>query len=180
MHQFLPKHRTLSLSDRIPRNSRMFVHLFSLCILAASLSVAASCTNPIQNQNNTSMKQRIDTPNAPAAIGPYSQAIDSGHGLVFVSGQLPIDPATGAFPEGGVKEQTRQSLTNARAILEAAGLSLANVVKTTVFLADMGDFAAMNEVYAEFFAEPFPARSAVAVKTLPKNALVEVECIAAR
>jgi len=126
------------------------------------------------------MKTRINTSNAPAAIGPYSQAIDSGAGIVFVSGQLPIDPATGAFPEGGVKEQTRQSLTNAKAILEAAGLGLANVVKTTVFLADMGDFAAMNEVYAEFFSEPFPARSAVAVKTLPKNALVEVECIAAR
>ena len=123
--------------------------------------------------------QRIDTSKAPAALGPYSQAIDSGHGLVFVSGQLPIDPATGAFPEG-VQPQTRQSLTNAKAILEAAGLSLANVVKTTVFLADMGDFAAMNEVYAEFFSVPFPARSAVAVKTLPKGALVEVECIAAR
>ena len=126
------------------------------------------------------MKTRINTSNAPAAIGPYSQAIDSGAGIVSVSGQLPIDPATGAFPEGGVKEQTRQSLTNAKAILEAAGLGLANVVKTTVFLADMGDFAAMNEVYAEFFSEPFPARSAVAVKTLPKNALVEVECIAAK
>ena len=126
------------------------------------------------------MKTRINTSNAPAAIGPYSQAIDSGAGIIFVSGQLPIDPATGAFPEGGVKEQTRQSLTNAKAILEAAGLGLANVVKTTVFLADMGDFAAMNEVYAEFFSEPFPARSAVAVKTLPKNALVEVECIAAK
>ena len=126
------------------------------------------------------MKTRINTSNAPAAIGPYSQAIDSGAGIVFVSGQLPIDPATGAFPEGGVKEQTRQSLTNAKAILEAAGLGLANVVKTTVFLADMGDFAAMNEVYAEFFSEPFPARSAVAVKKLPKNALVEVECIAAK
>ena len=126
------------------------------------------------------MKTRINTSNAPAAIGPYSQAIDSGAGIVFVSGQLPIDPATGAFPEGGVKEQTRQSLINAKAILEAAGLGLANVVKTTVFLADMGDFAAMNEVYAEFFSEPFPARSAVAVKTLPKNALVEVECIAAK
>ncbi len=121
----------------------------------------------------------IQTEKAPAAIGPYSQAINSGAGLVFVSGQLPIDPATGAFPEGGVKEQTRQSLTNAKAILEAAGLGLANVVKTTVFLADMGDFAAMNEVYAQFFCAPFPARSAVAVKTLPKGALVEVECIAA-
>ena len=122
----------------------------------------------------------IQTEKAPAAIGPYSQAIDSGAGLVFVSGQLPIDPATGAFPQGGVQEQTRQSLTNARAILEAAGLGLNNVVKTTVFLADMGDFAAMNEVYAEFFSVPFPARSAVAVKTLPKGALVEIECIAAR
>ena len=121
----------------------------------------------------------IQTEKAPAAIGPYSQAINSGAGLVFVSGQLPIDPATGAFPEGGVKEQTRQSLINAKAILEAAGLGLGNVVKTTVFLADMGDFAAMNEVYAQFFCAPFPARSAVAVKTLPKGALVEVECIAA-
>lgn len=122
----------------------------------------------------------IKTDKAPAAIGPYSQAIDSGCGLVFVSGQLPIDPATGAFPEGGVREQTRQSLLNASAILQAAGLGLQDVVKTTVFLADMGDFAAMNEVYASFFTEPFPARSAVAVKTLPKGALVEVECIAAR
>ncbi len=122
----------------------------------------------------------IKTLNAPAAIGPYSQAIDSGAGLVFVSGQLPIDPATGAFPEGGVKEQTRQSLLNASAILGAAGLGLGNVVKTTVFLADMGDFAAMNEVYAAFFSAPFPARSAVAVKTLPKGALVEIECIAVK
>ena len=122
----------------------------------------------------------IHSDKAPAAIGPYSQAIDSGAGLVFVSGQLPIDPATGAFPEGGVKEQTRQSLTNAKAILEAAGLGLHHVVKTTVFLADMGDFAAMNEVYSQFFTAPFPARSAVAVKTLPKGALVEIECIAAK
>ncbi len=126
------------------------------------------------------MIHSIQTDKAPAAIGPYSQAIDSGAGLLFVSGQLPIDPATGAFPEGGVKEQTRQSLTNARAILEQAGLGLGNVVKTTVFLADMGDFAAMNEVYAQFFSAPYPARSAVAVKTLPKGALVEIECIAAR
>ena len=125
------------------------------------------------------MKQ-INTDKAPAAIGPYSQAIDSGTGLVFVSGQLPIDPATGAFPVGGVNEQTKQSLLNAEAILEIAGLNLSNVVKTTVFLADMGDFAAMNEVYAQFFSAPFPARSAVAVKTLPKGALVEIECIAAR
>lgn len=122
----------------------------------------------------------ISTDKAPAAIGPYSQGIDSGAGLVFLSGQLPIDPATGAFPEGGVREQTRQAILNAQAILQATGLSLANVVKTTVFLADMGDFAAMNEVYAQFFAEPFPARSAVAVKTVPKGALVEIECIAAK
>ena len=122
----------------------------------------------------------IQTENAPAAIGPYSQAIDSGAGLVFVSGQIPIDPSTGTFVPGGIREQTRQSLTNAQAILAAAGLGLENVVKTTVFLADMGDFAAMNEVYAQFFAAPYPARSAVAVKTLPKGALVEIECIAAR
>ena len=122
----------------------------------------------------------ISTDKAPAAIGPYSQAIDSGAGLVFLSGQIPIDPATGSFAEGGIREQTRQSLLNAQAILQAVGLSLSNVVKTTVFLADMGDFAAMNEVYAQFFAEPFPARSAVAVKALPKGALVEIECVAAR
>jgi len=125
------------------------------------------------------MKTPIQTNQAPAAIGPYSQAIEAG-GMVFVSGQLPIDPATGEFAPGGIKEQTRQSLTNAKAILEEAGISLANVMKTTVFLSDMNDFAAMNEVYAEFFNEPFPARSAIAVKTLPKNALVEVECIAAK
>ena len=153
---------------------------FASLLLAASLLAATSCSINVNNQNDNLMKQRINTEKAPAAIGPYSQAIDSGTGLIFVSGQLPIDPATGAFPEGGVQAQTRQSLTNAKAILEAAGLSLANVVKTTVFLADMADFAAMNEIYAEFFTEPFPARSAVAVKTLPKNALVEIECIAAK
>lgn len=153
---------------------------FAALLLAATLLAATSCSINVNNQNDTIMKQRINTEKAPAAIGPYSQAIDSGTGLIFVSGQLPIDPATGAFPEGGVQAQTRQSLTNAKAILEEAGLSLANVVKTTVFLADMGDFAAMNEIYAQFFTDPFPARSAVAVKTLPKNALVEIECIAAK
>lgn len=121
----------------------------------------------------------INTNKAPKAIGPYSQAIEA-NGLVITSGQLPIDPATGEFASGGIKEQTRQSLTNAKAILEEAGISMANVMKTTVFLSDMNNFAAMNEVYAEFFSEPFPARSAIAVKTLPKNALVEVECIAAK
>ena len=124
------------------------------------------------------MKQ-ISTQNAPAAIGPYSQAIEVNR-FVYASGQLPIDPATGAFPEGGVKEQTRQSILNVKAILEEAGLALSNVVKTTVFLADMGDFAAMNEAYSQFFAQPFPARSAIAVKALPKGALVEVEVVAAR
>ena len=120
----------------------------------------------------------ISSSKAPAAIGPYSQAINSGAGLVFVSGQLPIDPATGAFPEGGIKEQTAQSIRNAKAILEEAGSGLAKVVKTTVFLADMADFGAMNEVYSSYFTSPFPARSAVAVKDLPKGALVEIECIA--
>ena len=121
--------------------------------------------------------QRIGTKKAPAAIGPYSQAIQVGN-LIYTSGQIPIDPATGEFAKGGIKEQTRQSLTNVKAILEEAGLSMNNVVKTTVFMADMGDFAEMNAVYAEFFTEPYPARSAVAVKTLPKGALVEIEVIA--
>lgn len=121
----------------------------------------------------------LHSDNAPKAVGPYSQAIEA-NGFVFASGQLPIDPANNAFVEGGVKEQTRQSLTNAQSVLKAAGLDLSHVIKTTVFLSDMADFAAMNEVYAEFFNEPYPARSAIAVKTLPKNALVEVECIAAR
>ena len=120
----------------------------------------------------------ISTKKAPAAIGPYSQAIQVGN-LVYTSGQIPIDPATGAFAEGGIKEQTRQSLTNVKAILEEAGLSLNHVVKTTVFMADMNDFADMNSVYAEFFTEPYPARSAVAVKTLPKGAMVEIEVVAA-
>ena len=119
----------------------------------------------------------ISTKKAPAAIGPYSQAIQVGN-LVYTSGQIPIDPATGAFVDGGIKEQTRQSLTNVKAILEEAGLTMASVVKTTVFMADMNDFAEMNGVYAEFFAEPYPARSAVAVKTLPKGALVEIEVVA--
>ena len=119
----------------------------------------------------------ISTKKAPAAIGPYSQAIQVGN-LVYTSGQLPIDPATGVFAEGGIKEQTRQSLTNVKAILEEAGLTMSNVVKTIVFMADMNDFADMNSVYAEFFSEPYPARSAVGVNTLPKGALVEIEVVA--
>ena len=119
----------------------------------------------------------IHTDKAPKAIGPYSQAIEAG-GLVFVSGQLPVNPTTGEFAEGGIKEQTRQSLTNTQQVLQAAGTDLSRVVKTTVFLSDMDNFGAMNEVYAEFFSQPFPARSAFAVRTLPKGALVEIECIA--
>ena len=151
------------------------------------------------------MKTAISTTQAPAAIGPYSQAIEA-NGTIYVSGQLPINPATGEFAEGGavygaslfspacdlfhcqgnefaeggIKELTAQSLTNIKNILAEAGLTMANVVKTSVFLADMADFAEMNEVYAQFFSAPFPARSAVAVKTLPKNARVEIECIAVK
>lgn len=121
----------------------------------------------------------IKTEKAPAAIGPYSQAIEV-NGMVFASGQIPLDPATGEFVEGGIKEQTRQALTNAREILRTAGLDMNNVVKTSVMLADIKYFGEMNEVYAEFFSEPYPARSAFAVKDLPKGALVEVECIAAK
>ena len=124
------------------------------------------------------MKKVISTTAAPGAIGPYSQAIDTGS-MVYASGQIPLNPETGEIPEG-ITAQTKQSLANVKAILDAAGLTVDNVVKTTVFLADMNDFAAMNEVYAATFTEPFPARSAVAVKTLPKNVLVEIEVIAIR
>lgn len=120
----------------------------------------------------------IATKNAPAAIGPYSQGIKTSS-LVFASGQLPIDPATGEFVEGGIKELTRQAILNAQAILREAGLDLCNVCKTTVLLADIADFGEMNEVYAEFFNEPYPARSAFAVKELPKGARIEIEMIAA-
>lgn len=123
------------------------------------------------------MKEVIATTAAPGAIGPYSQAIKAGN-LLFCSGQIPVDPATGTVPEG-IKAQTAQSLTNVKAILAAAGASIDNVVKTTVFLADMSLFGEMNEVYAQNFNEPFPARSAVAVRELPKQVLVEIEVIAA-
>lgn len=125
------------------------------------------------------MKKVISTTNAPAAIGPYSQAVEV-NGLVFISGQLPIDPKTGEFPVGGIKEQTLQSFENIKGILAEVGLSTSNIVKTTVLLTDMADFAEMNEVYAAQFEGYFPARSAFAVKTLPKNALVEIEVIASR
>lgn len=125
------------------------------------------------------MKKIIATNNAPAAIGPYSQAIEV-NGLVYVSGQLPVDPATGEFVPGGIKEQTEQSFKNIKAILAEAGLTTDNIVKTTVLLANISDFLAMNEVYAAQFEGTFPARSAFAVKDLPKAALVEIEVIAAR
>ncbi len=125
------------------------------------------------------MKKVIATTNAPAAIGPYSQAVQVGN-MLFASGQLGIDPATGNFVEGAVKEQTAQAFKNVKAILTEAGYEISDVVKTTVFLADMGDFVAMNEVYASQFEGAFPARSAVAVKTLPKNGLVEIEVIAVK
>ena len=128
---------------------------------------------------NTEKKMKqIATNNAPAAIGPYSQAIEAG-GFVYCSGQLPITPETGEMP-ADIKAQTRQSLLNAQAILREAGLDLCNVVKTTVLLSDIQNFGPMNEVYAELFAAPFPARSAFAVRDLPKGALVEIEVIAAK
>lgn len=123
------------------------------------------------------MKQ-ISTTAAPAAIGPYSQAIEV-NGMVYASGQIPLNPATGEIPEG-IEAQAEQALTNVKNLLEAAGTSIDNVVKTTVFMADMADFATVNGIYARYFTEPYPARSAVAVKTLPKNVLIEVEVIAVK
>lgn len=125
------------------------------------------------------MKKAIVTENAPKAIGPYSAAIET-ETTIYVSGQLPIDPKTGVFPEGGIKEQTRQSLSNIKAILEEKGLTMDNVVKTTVLLQDMGTFADMNGVYGEFFKEPYPARAAFEVAKLPKDAMVEIEAIAVK
>lgn len=124
-------------------------------------------------------KKAISTANAPAAIGPYSQAVEAGD-TVYVSGQLPIDPATGVFAGDDIQSQTRQSLTNIKNILAQAGLGMDSVVKTTVLLKHIGDFAAMNEVYAQFFAEPYPARAAFQAAALPKDALVEIEAVAVR
>ncbi len=121
----------------------------------------------------------ISTSDAPAAIGPYSQAIEV-NGTIYVSGQLPIVPATGCFAEGGIKAQARQSLANIKNILAAEGLEMKNVVKVTVLLADMSDFADVNEVYSEFFEAPYPARSAFAVKALPKGGSIEIEAIAVK
>jgi 2-iminobutanoate/2-iminopropanoate deaminase len=122
-------------------------------------------------------RQAVTTPHAPAAIGPYSQAVRAGT-LLFVSGQVPLDPATGTLVPGGIEEQTRQVLRNLQAILEAAGTSFDAVVRTTVYLTDLSDFAAMNAVYATFVREPFPARATVQVARLPKDAGVEIDVIA--
>ena len=124
------------------------------------------------------MKKAIATDKAPAAAGPYSQAVEAG-GWIYLSGQLPVCPETGTFPEG-IAAQTRQALTNLQEVLRQAGLGMDDIVKTTVMLADMADFAAMNEVYAAFFRAPYPARSAFAVKSVPKGALVEIDAVAVR
>ena len=123
------------------------------------------------------MKEAIATANGPAAIGPYSQAVKDGD-LIFVSGQLPIDPKTGEFPSDNVQDQTKQSLENVKAILAAAGYGMENVLKTTVYLADISDFAEMNDVYAQYFSEPYPARAAFQVAAIPKGAKVEIEVVA--
>ena len=122
---------------------------------------------------------KVHTPHAPAAIGPYSQAVQAGN-TIYVSGQIPIVPEKGELIEGGIQEQTRQSLTNISNILAAAGYSMKDVVKTTVLLADIADFGAMNAVYAEFFTEPYPARAAFQAAAIPKGAKVEIECIAVK
>ncbi len=134
--------------------------------------------NQDYTEMNTVMKE-LSTKNAPAAIGPYSQGIEA-NGFVYVSGQLPINPATGEFAEGGIKAEARQSLDNISNILAEAGLTMGNVVKVTVLMTDIKDFAAVNEVYAEFFEAPYPARSAFAVAALPKGADIEIEAIAAK
>ena len=136
----------------------------------------------IRNKNFIRVRMKIkaiNTTYAPAAIGPYSQAIEA-NGFVYVSGQLPIDPSTGSFVEGGIQIEARQSLTNIKNILAEAGLGMENVVKVTVLLADINNFAAVNDVYAEFFQAPYPARSAFAVAALPKGANIEIEAIASR
>ncbi|OUP23007.1 RidA family protein [Gemmiger sp. An194] len=124
------------------------------------------------------MNTAISTEKAPAAIGPYSQAIQAEGKTIYVSGQLPVDPATGAFAGEDIQSQTRQSLENIKAILATAGADMSSVVKTTVLLKNIADFGAMNEVYAQYFQQPFPARAAFQVGALPKDALVEIECVA--
>jgi len=132
---------------------------------------------PVEKRSSLTVKEIIATDHAPRAIGPYSQAVRAGN-LVFASGQIPIDPATGEFVAGGIAEQTEQVLRNVRAVFEAAGVGLGQVIKTTVFLADMDDFTAMNEVYGRFFGENPPARATVQAARLPRDARVEIEAIA--
>ncbi len=122
-------------------------------------------------------KSAVSSPNAPTAIGPYSSALRAGQ-LLFVSGQVPFDPATGAMVDGDIGAQTRRVLLNVQALVEASGLTMANIVRTTVFLADMNDFAAMNEVYKSFFSEPYPARSTVQAARLPRDSRIEIDAIA--
>lgn len=121
--------------------------------------------------------KKVTTPNAPAAIGPYSQAIIAG-GMLFASGQIPLDPATGTIVSGGIEAQAHQAFTNVKNLVEAAGTTMSHVIKVTVYMADMADFATVNTIYEQYFTEPYPARSAVAVKQLPKGALIEVDVIA--
>lgn len=170
----------------VSANSEYSEYSGSSCLLLLPLASSKSLSLPPLAPDTTlyiiykpTTMKVISTDKAPAAIGPYSQAIEA-NGMVFCSGQIPIDPATGVFVEGGIQEQTRQVLTNASQVLAAAGTDLSHVVKTTVFLSDMANFVAMNEVYAQFFSQPFPARSAVAVKDLPKGALVEIEVLAVK
>jgi 2-iminobutanoate/2-iminopropanoate deaminase len=141
------------------------------------LVLSAFCLERSVQMVMTSVSETISTPDAPGAIGPYSQAIKAGN-IVFCSGQIPIDPATGEFVSDDVSEQTEQVFRNLKAVLAAAGATLENVVKTTVFLADMGEFAAMNEVYGQHFTDHKPARATVQAARLPKDARVEIECIA--
>ena len=122
-------------------------------------------------------KEAVSSPEAPKAIGPYSQAVRAGQ-FLFASGQIPLDPATGAVVEGDISAQTRRVMENLSAVLASAGLSFAHVVRTTVFLADMGEFAAVNEVYGKYFSEPYPARATVQVARLPRDVRVEIDLIA--
>lgn len=144
-------------------------------VFIVTLAFAFALTTDVDAQ--TSGKRAVESPDAPKAIGPYSQAIVA-NGFVYTAGQVGTDPKTGTLVEGGIAEQTEQALKNLAAVLKAAGSSLDNAVKTTVFLADMNDFAKMNEVYAKFFKKPYPARSTVEVARLPRDAKIEIEVIA--
>jgi len=163
---------------RLPYSpSPLLNHRATLIFTGYLLEFAFCLSNQIVSRGKLIVKEIISTENAPGAIGPYSQAVKAGN-MVFCSGQIPIDPTTGEFVSADVAAQTEQVLQNLNAVLEAAGGNLNNVVKTTVFLADMNDFAAMNEVYARFFSDNKPARATVQAARLPKDARVEIDCIA--